>query len=140
MPYWLLKTEPSSYSYADLLRDGRTVWDGVRNAQALIHLRAMRGGDEALIYHSGDERRVMGTATIDGDPYVDPHGADNRLTVVDVRAVRLVPRPVPLSAIKTDLIFVGHPLVRQPRLSVMPLTPEQWQRLMVLAELDPNTD
>lgn len=137
MRYWLLKTEPSTYSFADLQRDGRTTWDGVRNAQALIHLRAMRTGDQALIYHSGDERRVVGTATIDGEPYADPRASDTRLVVVDLRAGGGAPQPVPLAAIKADPLFADHPLVRQPRLSVMPLTPEQWQRLAVLAELDP---
>ena len=137
MRYWLLKTEPSTYSFADLQRDAHTTWDGVRNAQALIHLRAMRAGDQALIYHSGDERRVVGTATIDGDPYADPRASDTRLVVVDLRTGRLAPQPVPLAAIKADSLFADHPLVRQPRLSVMPLTREQWQRLALLAELDP---
>jgi predicted RNA-binding protein with PUA-like domain len=130
MAYWLLKTEPSTYSFKDLQRDGRTVWDGVRNAQALIHLRAMHGGDRALIYHSGDERAVVGLATIEGEPYPDPQAGDPKLVVVDVRADKPLPKAVPLAAIKADAAFEGMALVRQPRLSVMPVTEAQWQRLL----------
>src|SRR3712207_693977 len=135
MAYWLLKTEPSTYSFADIRRDGQTVWDGVRNAQALIHLRAMRSGDQALIYHSGDERAVVGTATIANNPYPDPQAGDPKLVVVDVRPGQPVAAPVSLGTIKADELFADMPLIRQPRLSVMPITGEQWQRLMQLAGL-----
>ena len=135
MAYWLLKTEPSTYFFADLQRDGQTVCDGVRNAAALIHLRAMRVGDQALIYHSGGERAVVGMATIVSDPYPDPQAGDPKLVVVDVRPVQPVPVAVSLGTIKADGLFADMPLVRQPRLSVMPVTDEQWQRLMQLAGL-----
>ena len=135
MAYWLLKTEPSTYSFADLQREGSTVWDGVRNAQALIHLRSMRAGDQALIYHSGDERAVVGTATIASEPYTDPQTGDIKHAVVAVQPGHPVPRPVPLATIKADPLFATMPLIRQPRLSVMPLTAEQWSRLLELASI-----
>ena len=135
MAYWLLKTEPSSYSFADLQQEGRTVWDGVRNAQALIHLRAMHAGDRALIYHSGAERAVVGTATIISEPYTDPQTGDTRHAVVEVRPDSPALRPVPLTTIRAEAVFATIALVRQPRLSVMPVTPEQWVRLLELMGL-----
>lgn len=135
MQYWLLKTEPSTYSFDDLRRDGQTVWDGVRNAQALIHLRAMRPGDQVLIYHSGNERAVVGTATIDGEPYADPRSGEPKHPVVNIRAGEPVKQPVPLATIKADQLFAAMALIRQPRLSVVPLTGTQWQRLIELAGL-----
>ena len=133
MAYWLLKTEPSAYSFSDLQRDGQTVWDGVRNAQALINIRAMHAGDRALLYHSGDERAVVGTAQIVSDPYPDPRAGDPKLVVVDVRAGQPVTKPVPLATIKADPAFATMALIRQPRLSVLPVTDEQWHRLLELA-------
>ncbi len=132
MAYWLLKTEPSAYSFSDLQRDRQTVWDGVRNAQALINIRAMHAGDRALIYHSGDERAVVGTAQIASDPYPDPQAGDPKLVVVDVRADQPATKPVPLSTIKADPAFATMALIRQPRLSVLPVTDEQWHRLLEL--------
>lgn len=129
MAYWILKTEPSTYSFADLQRDGHTVWDGVANAQALIHLRQMQPGDQALIYHSGDERALVGRAEIASAPYADPQLDDSKRVVVDVRAGAPLARPVPLQTIKADPAFATLGLVRQGRLSVMPVTAEQWQRL-----------
>lgn len=139
MAYWLLKTEPSAYSFADLQRDGLTVWDGVRNAQALIHLRAMHGGDGVLIYHSGDERAVVGSGVIESEPYADPQAADAKHIVVDVRAGQPAARPVPLATIKADPLFADMGLVGQPRLSVMPVTDAQWRRLTELAGIAPTS-
>lgn len=136
MAYWLLKTEPTTYSFADLQRDGRTVWDGVRNAQALIHLRAMQPGDRALIYHSGDERAVVGSAVIDSPPYPDPAAGDPKLVVVDVRVDRPAAPRVTLATIKGDAAFADMTLVRHARLSVMPVDDIHWQRLVALAGLD----
>ena len=133
MAYWLLKTEPSAYSFSDLQRDGQTVWDGVRNAQALINIRAMHAGDRALIYHSGDERAVVGTAQIASDPYPDPQAGDPKLVVVDVGADQPATKPVPLATIKADPALAAMALIRQPRLSVLPVTDEQWHRLLELA-------
>jgi predicted RNA-binding protein with PUA-like domain len=126
--YWLLKTEPSTYALADLEREGRTTWDGVRNALALIHLRAMRPGDELLIYHSGKERAVVGRARVDVPPRTD--GKD---TVVDIRFESRLSMPVPLGALKADPGLAGLPLFRNTRLSVMPITPDEWEAINRLA-------
>lgn len=131
--YWLLKTEPDAYSYADLARDTTTVWDGVANNAALLHMRAMRPGDQAIIYHTGDERRCVGLAEVTSAPYPDPALGDAKLVVVDVRPLRELPRPVGLAAIKADPFFADFALVRQGRLSVVPVSAEQWERLMGLA-------
>lgn len=130
MAYWILKTEPTTYSFADLERDGQTVWDGVANAQALIHLRQMQPGDAALIYHSGDERAAVGLAEIASTPYADPQLADPRRVVVDVRAGRRLAQAVALSTIKADPAFAQLGLVRQGRLSVMPVPDDLWHRLL----------
>jgi predicted RNA-binding protein with PUA-like domain len=135
MAYWLLKSEPDAYSYADLARDGATVWDGVANTAALKHMREMAPGDQALIYHTGDERRAVGLAEVTSAPYADPKQGDPKLVVVDVRAVAPLPAPVELAAIKADPFFADFALVRQGRLSVVPVTPEQWARLLSMAGL-----
>jgi predicted RNA-binding protein with PUA-like domain len=126
--YWLLKTEPSTYALADLEREGRTTWDGVKNALALIHLRAMRPGDELLIYHSGKERAVVGRARVDAPPRTD-----GKATVVDVRFAGRLSAPVPLGAMKADPALAGLPLFRNTRLSVMPVTPDEWESVNRLA-------
>lgn len=137
--YWLLKTEPAHYSYADLERDGATVWDGVSNNAALKHLRAMQPGDQALIYHTGAERQIVGVAEITSEPYPDPAVKDVAsrkgapLIVVDVRPLRYLPQPVTLAAIKADTFFADFALVRQGRLSVVPVNAEQWARLRHMA-------
>ena len=130
MAYWLLKTEPQAYSYADLEGEGTTRWDGVRNATALQHIREMHPGDRVVIYHSGDERAAIGLAEIGSAPYADPQLDDPRRVVVDVRAVRRLVRSVPLSAIKADPAFAQLGLVRQGRLSVVPVSEELWHRLL----------
>ncbi|MFN9467663.1 MAG: EVE domain-containing protein, partial [Pseudanabaena sp.] len=102
MAYWLLKSEPHVYSYADLERDRQTIWDGVNNNLALKHIRTMQPKDLALIYHTGDERRAMGIAEVITLPYVDPKLDDPKRAVVDVKAVRSLPQPVTLAQIKQD--------------------------------------
>jgi predicted RNA-binding protein with PUA-like domain len=129
MAYWLLKTEPGSYSYADLERDGQTRWDGVRNPTALLHIRAMQPGDTCVIYHSGDERQAVGLASVITAPYADPEAGDPRWAVVDVRAERRLDAPVPLATLKADPLFANSPLVRISRLSVVPLTEAQFQAI-----------
>ncbi|MCX7790328.1 MAG: EVE domain-containing protein [Chloroflexaceae bacterium] len=136
MGYWILKTEPHAYSYSDLLREGGTVWDGVTNNVALKYLRTVQPGDQALIYHTGDERRAVGLAEVTSAPYPDPRQDDPRLVVVDVRPLRSLPRPVDLAMIKADPFFAEFALVRQGRLSVVPVTPEQWARLLAMAGLE----
>ena len=131
--YWILKTEPSTYSFDQLEEEGRTRWDGISNAQALIHLRSMRPGDQALVYHSGAEKAIVGRARIASAAYPDPGGTDPRLVVVDVEAGRRLKRAVPLADIKADPAFAQLALVRQPRLSVVPVAAEQWKRLLALA-------
>jgi predicted RNA-binding protein with PUA-like domain len=133
MNYWLLKTEPDNYSYADLERDGATTWDGVANNTALMHMRTMQPGDLALIYHTGDERQAVGLAEITSAPYADPKLGDPKLVVVDLRPLRRLPKPVSLAAVKADPTFADFGLVRLGRLSVVPVTPEHWGRLLGMA-------
>ncbi len=131
--YWLLKTEPSDYSYADLNRDGKTVWDGVSNNLALKHLRNIKAGDWAFLYHTGKERALVGIAEVISDPYPDPKKSDAKLVVVDVKAREELPQSVSLADVKVDSEFSDFLLVRLPRLSVMPVTPPQWNRLLAMA-------
>ena len=126
---WLLKTEPSTYAYDDLEKDKRATWDGVKNPVALKNLRAMKEGDAALIYHTGDEKAVVGTALVARAAYPDPKARDPRLYVVDLTPAGRLPRPVTLAEIKQLPAFADSPLVRQGRLSVVPLTKEQWNEL-----------
>jgi len=132
MNYWILKTEPSTYSYDELARQTTAVWDGVKNNLALKHLRAMKPGDRLLVYHTGDEKAVVGTAEVVSLPYPDPKQKDPKLTVVDLRAEGKLPRPVPLGEIKQDRAFADLGLVRIGRLSVMPVSAEQFKRLLKL--------
>jgi predicted RNA-binding protein with PUA-like domain len=128
--YWVLKTEPSTYSFDRLVTERRAVWDGVTNALALKHIRSMAKGDQALIYHTGDEKALVGLARIASDPYPDPSGDDPKLAVVDLEAGAPLARPVSLSAIKADPAFQELALVRMSRLSVVPVPPDQWKRLL----------
>ena len=131
--YWLLKTEPGTYSFADLERDKRAVWDGVANALALKHLRSMKRGDLAFIYHTGDEKQIVGIAEVTGDPYPDPKENDPKLAVVDLKPRDRLPRPVTLAEIKAARGFQDFELVRMGRLSVMPVSNSRWQRLWKMA-------
>lgn len=131
--FWLLKTEPDNYSFADLQRDGQTIWDGVANNAALKFMRSMQPGDLALIYHTGDERQAVGLAEITSGPYADPALDDPKMVVVDVRAIRPLAQPVGLAAIKSEPFFATFELVRQARLSVVPVSLEHWQRLLAMA-------
>jgi len=134
MRYWLLKTEPSDYSYSDLENEpSGTVWDGVKNYAALKYLRDMAKGDQALIYHTGKERRVVGIAEVTSDAYPDPDLDDPKFALVDVRAHRRLEHPVPLADLKNEPAFADHPLLRQARLSVMELSPELWERVLTMA-------
>ena len=136
MSAWLLKTEPDEYAFADLVRDGQTPWDGVRNLQAQKNMRAMSAGDRCLIYHTGGERTAIGLATVVRAAYPDPADATGRYCLVDVRAEGGLSRPVPLATLRTDPRFATSPLLRQPRLSVVPLEPEEWAALLALGGLD----
>jgi predicted RNA-binding protein with PUA-like domain len=126
---WLLKTEPADYSYQDLERDGRARWDGVRNPIALRNLRSMKEGDRVFVYHTGGERRVMGEAEVVRAAYADPAARNSRLFVVDIEPRGLLPRPVPLAELRTLAAFAQSPLLRQGRLSVVPLSAAQWEAI-----------
>ena len=124
---WLLKTEPGEYSYGELERAGRACWDGVRNPVALRNLRAMEPGDRVLVYHTGSEKAVVGTAEVVREAYPDPKTKDARRVVVDIELRGRLARPVTLAEIKAMAEFAESPLVRQGRLSVVPLTAPQWK-------------
>jgi predicted RNA-binding protein with PUA-like domain len=133
MALWLLKTEPSAYSFARLRRDKQTRWDGVKNPAALRNLGQMKQGDRLFIYHTGAEKAVVGTATVLGAPYPDPKKNDPRLLVVDIAADTPLQRPVTLAEIKASPQFRGWDLVRLPRLSVLPVTAAHWAEIERMA-------
>ena len=133
MAYWLLKTEPSEYSFDDLVREKRTVWNGVKNALALKHLRTVEKGDLAFVYHTGPEKCIVGIAEVISQPYQDPGQEKPSLVVVDLRPVQRLAHPVPVAAVKARKEFAGFPLVRLPRLSVMPVTGMQWRTLLTMS-------
>lgn len=131
--YWILKTEPTAYSYADLERDRKTVWDGVKNPVALKNIGQMRPGDQVLVYHTGNEKAVVGRAEVVSAPYPDPKKKDPKLLVIELAPKALLPRPVTLAQIKADKTFADLALVRMGRLSVVAATPVHWKRLLQLA-------
>ncbi len=135
MAFWLLKTEPTDYSWDDLARDRRAVWDGVTANAALKNIRAMEEGDEALVYHTGEVRAAVGIALVTSAPYPDPRARDPRLVVFDVAPKRRLPRPVTLAEIKADPAFAKFALVRVPRLSVVSVPEPVWRRLLALGGL-----
>ncbi len=130
---WLFKEEPSNYSYDDLARDGRTSWTGVRNPVAQKHLRAVQKGDRIFFYHTGSEKAVVGIAKAAGPSYPDPADKEGRLYAVDVVPVRKLKQPVTLAAIKADEAFASFALTRIPRLSVMPVTDAEWDRIEAMS-------
>src|SRR5690349_4362843 len=133
MSFWLLKTEPSTYSYDDLVRDKKTTWDGVSNAAALKNMRAMKKGDLALVYHTGEQRTIVGVAEIASAPYADPKADDEKLVVVDLKPKKRLTKTVGLDMIKSDKAFAGWDLLRIGRLSIVPTPPAIWKRVMQLA-------
>lgn len=130
MTHWLFKTEPSEYSYADLARDKHVVWEGVSNATALIHLRAVKQGDTVIVYHSGKTKAAVGLAEVTRGAYADPKLGDAKRVVVDLKPVRAFASPVALSEFRNDPVLKTTELVRITRLSVMPLTPPQHARVL----------
>ncbi len=133
MAYWLFKEEPDHYSLEDLFRDKRTVWDGIENNLALKHLRSVNKGDRVLYYHTGKVKAVVGEMEVVKAPYPDPARGEDRLVVVDVKPIRRFHRPVPLAEIKANPAFEDFALVRISRLSVMPVTQEQWAEIERMA-------
>ena len=134
MATWLFKTEPSTYSYDDLAREGKAVWDGVSNPVALKNLRACKKGDRVIIYHTGDEKALIGLAEITREAYPDPKQKNEKLVVVEIRPGKKLEQPVTLADVKARKEFADFALVRLPRLSVMPVTDAQLALLMKLAE------
>jgi predicted RNA-binding protein with PUA-like domain len=132
--HWLVKSEPGAYSWERLVREGRAVWDGVRNPQARGNLAAMAESDLVLFYHSGEGRQVVGVAKVVRPAYPEPGAADPRWLAVDLVPVRPLARPVTLAEIKTDRALAGIPLVRQSRLSVMPLGADAFERILELSK------
>lgn len=130
---WLFKEEPTHYSYADLVRDGKTAWTGVRNPVAQKHLRSVHKGDRIFFYHTGNEKAVVGIAKALGPAYPDPSDTSGKLVALDIAPVKELARPVTLAEVKADRAFASFPLVRIARLSVMPVTDEEWDRIERMA-------
>lgn len=131
MAYWIMKSEPESYSWTDLVRDGGTEWDGVRNNAARLHLKAMKPGDEALFYHSMSDKAVVGIMRITREAAPDPRDSD--WVSVRVEPVRTLDRPVTLAEIKAELSLAKMELIRQSRLSVAPVRDEEWAKVLEMA-------
>jgi predicted RNA-binding protein with PUA-like domain len=134
MNYWLVKSEPGAYSWSDFCKDGKTAWTGVRNYAARNNLRAMKTGDAVFFYHSGEEKSVVGLARVTRQSYPDSTADEGDWSAVDLASEKTLAKPVTLAAIKADKILKEMTLVRQSRLSVMPVTAEQFARLLALSE------
>ncbi len=134
MAYWLVKSEPSVYSWDTLVKEKQTCWSGVRNYAARINLRAMKKGDEVLYYHSNEGIEIVGIAKVVKEAYQDPTTDDDRWVAVDIKAIKQLKKPVPLSVLKTDKRFADMDLVRLGRLSVGVVKPAEWEMLMKLAD------
>lgn len=137
MAYWLMKSEPGAYSWDDLVRDGRTYWDGVRNHQASNNMKAMRDGDRAFFYHSVTDKAIVGVMEVVKEYYPDHTDESGRFGMVDVAAVEPVKRPVTLAEIKAEPALADLLLVRHSRLSVVPVSAEHWTILCEMAGLAP---
>jgi predicted RNA-binding protein with PUA-like domain len=133
MAYWLLKSEPSSYSWDRLIADGRTNWDGVRNAQALNNLRAMKVGDRAFFYHSNEGKEIVGVVEVIKTFYPDPNDKSGKLGMVDIKPVMPLPKSVDLPAMRANPELSGLSLLKQSRLSVCPVSEHEWAALCKMA-------
>lgn len=133
MNRWILKTDSEVYPFEQLEQERRAVWDGVSNPVALRHIRSMAPGDLLMIYHSGASKEIVGLARVASQPYQDPKQKDPKLVVVDIEVDRRLPRTVSLAAIKADPAFADLAIVRQPRLSVIPVPETQWNKLLAMA-------
>ena len=127
MKYWLVKTEPEEYSFNDLLYKGKVVWDGVRNYQARNNLKAMKNGDQVLVYHSGKTKEIVGIAKVTKEYYSDPTDKENLWVVVDLVPIKKLEKPFTLKQIKETKALANMPLLKQSRLSVMPVKREEWK-------------
>lgn len=128
--FWLVKQEPSVYSYAALEKEKKTVWDGVHNNLALKYLNSMKKGDQALFYHTGDEKQAVGIIAITSDPYSNPRETDKRYVVVDVKPIKPLKKPVTLEEMKKEPLFKNWDLLRISRLSVMPVPKNIWDAII----------
>ncbi len=135
MNYWLLKTEPTVYSYSDLERDKKTVWDGVTNPWALNNIRAAKKGDLAFIYHTGEQKQVVGIAEIVSDSFADPEAGNPRLRVFEIKPRQKLKNPVTLAQVKADKRFKDSKLVNNPRLSVQPMPENLWNAILKMSEV-----
>ena len=133
MAHWLIKSEPSAYSWTQFVTDKKTSWTGVRNAQAAINLKAMKPGDRVFFYHSNEGKEIVGIAEVAKAAYPDPTDKDGKAVTVDVKAVEPVKKPVTLAAIKADPRLKDFGLVRQSRLSVVPVSDEQWKLILKMS-------
>lgn len=133
MAYWLVKSEPGKYSFDDLRRDGKTVWDGVRNNTAALHLKAMRKGDQVLYYHSQEGLAVVGVAEVVGEAFIDPTDPAGRFVAVELAAVATLPRPVTLAEMKANPALADMAMLRLFRLSVSPVKPDEWATILKMA-------
>lgn len=134
MPRWLLKTEPDCYSWDQFTKDKKTCWDGVTNALALKHIRSVKKGDLAFFYHTGDDKFIIGVGEVVSDPYPDPKEDNPKLAVFDIKIKKKLSRPVDLATIKSDPAFAQWDLVKNSRLSVMPVPDALWKRIEDLAD------
>jgi predicted RNA-binding protein with PUA-like domain len=131
--HWLVKSEPVKYAFSDLVRDGRTVWDGVRNNQAALYLKAMRLGDRAFYYHSQEGLAVVGIAEVVREAFIDPTDPAGRFVAVEFAPVRALGRPVTLAEMKAEPALAGMAMFRQFRLSVTPITADEWAQVLKMA-------
>ena len=134
MNYWLVKSEPETYSWSTFVKDGKTAWTGVRNFAARLNLRAMKSGDRVFFYHSGEEKSVVGLGRVVKEFYSDPTAKEGDWSCVDLAAEKALTKPITLAQVKADKILKEMVLAKQSRLSVSPVTREQFERLLKLAE------
>ena len=134
MHYWLVKQEPEAYSWADLVKDGHTAWTGVRNFAARLHLRAMKNGDSVLFYHSVTDKQIVGVARVTREPYPDPTAKEGNWVCVDLAPLKPLEKPVSLETIRREEALAELPLLKQSRLSVMPVTKTQFRRILKLGQ------
>lgn len=132
MAYWILKTEPNTYSFEQLKKDKETIWDGVRNFQARNYIRSMKPGDEAMIYHSVGPREIVGLSLVVSKPFIDPTATKGEWYAVDIRYKSYLSKPIPLFMIKALPALANLSLVKQSRLSVCPVSPDEWETILSL--------
>jgi len=133
MAHWLVKSEPAKYSFQDLQRDGKTVWDGVRNNTAALHLKAMKLGDEVFYYHSVEDLAVVGVAVVTKEAFLDPSDPAGRFVAVELSPARVLPKPVTLAELKANSALADMAMLRLFRLSVSPVTDVEWAAIQKMA-------